>query len=89
MGRNQDKLPKKLFKPLTGGPSDGLRVPEEQMEQALDRYYAMAGWDKATGMPTEASLDRYGLDWATYTLGAHPLPHTGGLNLPAGSTASK
>lgn len=59
------------------------------MEQALNRYYAMAGWDKATGMPTEASLDRYGLDWATYTAGAHPLPHTGGLNLPAGSTASK
>jgi aldehyde:ferredoxin oxidoreductase len=88
-GRNQDKLPKKLFKPLTGGPSDGLQVTEEQMEQALDRYYAMAGWDKATGMPTEASLDRYGLDWATYASGAHPLPHTGGLNLPAGSTASK
>ena len=37
-GRNQDKLPKKLFKPLTGGPSDGLHVTEEQMEQALDRY---------------------------------------------------
>ena len=88
-GRNEDKLPKKLFKPLTGGPSDGLHVTEEQMEQALDRYYAMAGWDKATGMPTEASLDRYGLDWATYAPGANPLPHTGGLNLPAGSTASK
>jgi aldehyde:ferredoxin oxidoreductase len=27
-GRNQDKLPKKLFKPLTGGPSDGLHVTE-------------------------------------------------------------
>jgi len=88
-GRNQDKLPKKLFKPLTGGPSDGLHVTEEQMEQALDRYYAMAGWDKATGMPTEASLDRYRLGWATHVPGAHPLPHTGGLNLPAGSTASK
>jgi hypothetical protein len=49
----------------------------------------MAGWDKATGMPTEASLDRYGLAWATHVPGAHPLPHTGGLNLPAGSTASK
>jgi len=49
----------------------------------------MAGWDKATGMPTEASLDRYGLDWAVYAPGADPLPHTGGLNLPPGSTASK
>ena len=88
-GRNEDKLPKKLFTPLSGGLSDGLRVTEEEMEQALDRYYALAGWDKATGMPTEASLDRYGLDWAVTAPGAHPLPHTGGLNLPAGSTATK
>lgn len=88
-GRDQDKLPKKLFKPLTGGPSDGYHVTEEQMEYALDRYYAMAGWDKTTGMPTEASLDRYGLGWAAVAVGAHPLPGTGGLDLPAGSTASK
>ena len=88
-GRNEDKLPKKLFTPLSGGLSDGLRVTEEEMEQALDRYYALAGWDKATGMPTEASLDRYGLDWAVAAPGAHPLPHTGGLNLPAGSTAKR
>ena len=88
-GRNEDKLPKKLFTPLSGGLSDGLRVTEEEMEQALDRYYALAGWDKATGMPTEASLDCYGLDWAVTAPGAHPLPHTGGLNLPAGSTATK
>jgi len=74
---------------LTGGPSDGLHVTDEQMEQALDRYYAMAGWDKSTGMPTEASLDRYGLAWAATAPGAYPLPRTGGLNLPAGSTASK
>ncbi len=88
-GRDQDKLPKKLFKPLTGGPSDGYHVTEEQMEYALDRYYAMAGWDKITGMPTEASLDRYGLGWAGGAAGAHPLPGMGGLDLPAGSTASK
>ena len=50
---------------------------------------AMAGWDKLSGMPTEASLDRYGLGWAVTAPGAHPLPRTGGLNLPAGSTASK
>ena len=25
LGRNEDKLPKKLFKPLTGGPSDGYK----------------------------------------------------------------
>ncbi len=89
VGRNKDKLPKKLFKPLTGGPSDGYHVTEEQMEQALDRYYAMAGWDKASGMPTETSLDRYGLAWAASAPGAQPLPTTGGRHMAPGSTASK
>ena len=88
-GRNADVLPKKLFKPLTGGPSDGYHVTEEQMAHALDRYYAMAGWDVASGMPTDASLQRYGLDWARAAPGAHPLPGTGGAHQPAGSTASK
>ena len=88
-GRNADVLPKKLFKPLTGGPSDGYRVTEEQMAHALDRYYALAGWDVASGMPTDASLQRYGLDWASAAPGAHPLPGTGGTHLPAGSNASK
>jgi hypothetical protein len=37
----------------------------------------------------EHALDRYGLDWAVYAPGADPLPHTGGLNLPPESTASK
>lgn len=84
-GRNADVLPKKLFKPLTGGPSDGYRVTEEQMAHALDRYYAMAGWDVASGMPSNASLQRYGLDWASDAPGAHQLPGTGGSHLPAGS----
>lgn len=73
-GRNADKLPKKLFKPLTGGPSDGYHVTEEQMAHALDRYYEIAGWDVETGMPTSASLERYGLSWAAEAEGAHPLP---------------
>ena len=64
-------------------------MTEEQIAHALDRYYALAGWDVATGMPTKASLERYGLGWAANAPGAIPLPHTGGLNLPAGSTASK
>jgi aldehyde:ferredoxin oxidoreductase len=80
IGREADKLPKKLFKPLTGGPSDGSKVGQEEFDRALDRYYAMAGWDVATGLPTRESLDRHGLGWALETLGGAPLPsvHGGG-----------
>lgn len=61
IGRNEDKLPKKLFRALRGGPSDGLKVGEEEFARALDTYYELAGWDVATGMPTQAALERYGL----------------------------
>ena len=63
-GREQDTLPKRLFDtPLKGGPSDGLFIPREELEQALDDYYELAGWDVATGKPTQAKLEELGLGW--------------------------
>jgi aldehyde:ferredoxin oxidoreductase len=64
-GRERDTLPKRLFDlPLQGGVSDGLAIPREELEQALNDYYEMAGWDVATGMPTRAKLEKLGLEWA-------------------------
>ena len=60
--RAEDKLPPKLFQPLTGGPSDGIAVTEEEMDAALPTYYAMCGWD-AEGRPTRAKLEELGLAW--------------------------
>jgi len=65
VGRDQDTLPKKLFKPLKGGKSDGRVVKPEELEFALDTYYGIAGWDKATGMPTKAKLEELGLGWVS------------------------
>jgi aldehyde:ferredoxin oxidoreductase len=64
LGRNADTLPKKMFKGLDGGPSDGYKVGKEEFAHALDRYYELAGWDVKSGMPTQESLDRMGLGWA-------------------------
>jgi aldehyde:ferredoxin oxidoreductase len=61
IGRNEDKLPKKLFKGLTGGPSDGYKVGKEEFAHALDKYYELAGWDGVSGMPNTASLEKHGL----------------------------
>jgi len=63
IGREQDKLPKKMMKALTGGASDGISVTEEEIEHAKDIYYEMAGWDVASGTPTRARLEELGLGW--------------------------
>ena len=61
--RDADTLPKKLAKPLKGGASDGFFVPQEELSAALDTYYELAGWDKATGNPTSEKLAELGLEW--------------------------
>jgi aldehyde:ferredoxin oxidoreductase len=61
--REQDTLPKKLFQPLEGGPSNGKTVDRDEFEAALGTYYEMAGWDPVTGNPTAETLDGLGLGW--------------------------
>ncbi len=63
-GREQDTLPKRLFdEPLKGGASDGVSVTRKELEDALDIYYEMCGWDVSTGKPTQAKLEELGLGW--------------------------
>ncbi len=69
IGREADQLPKKLYKGLVGGPSDGWAVDKENFEKAKDLYYAMAGWDVATGTPARAKLEELGLTWVADELG--------------------
>ena len=60
--REDDKLPKKLFQPLKGGKTDGVALTTEEIEQAKDLYYQMAGWDE-NGVPKPETLASLGLDW--------------------------
>ncbi len=63
-GREQDTLPKRVFdEPLKGGATDGVAVSRQELEEALDMYYEMCGWDVATGKPTPAKLAELGLGW--------------------------
>jgi aldehyde:ferredoxin oxidoreductase len=59
-----DTLPKKLFRPLVGGPTNGVAIPQEQFTNALQTYYQMAGWDQ-NGCPTRAKLDELGIGWVS------------------------
>jgi aldehyde:ferredoxin oxidoreductase len=61
--RRADKLPKKFFEPLTGGASDGIALGKKEIKRALDTYFAMAGWDVETGVPTRQKLEELGLEW--------------------------
>ena len=54
-----EKLPKLLLEPLPDGGQMGA-VPD--MDLLLNEYYTAAGWDRATGWPTPATLQRLGLD---------------------------
>jgi len=64
IGREFDTLPEKFFDvPLSGGPSNGYRVDRERWAQAREAYYAMCGWDSATGYPTRATLESLGIGW--------------------------
>jgi len=69
VGRAEDRLSEKLFnKALEGGPSDGWKLDRDQLEAALDTYYAMCGWDVETGMPTRWKLEELGLGWVADVL---------------------
>ena len=62
--RDQDRLPKKFFSPLAGtGPTAGMALDEHHFEHEKDTYYRMAGWDVATGNPTQQKLEELGLEW--------------------------
>jgi len=49
--------------PFESGPTEGVRVPDEDMAQALDLYYEMRGWDKETGAPSAGKLYELGIGW--------------------------
>ena len=70
IGREADKLPKKMYQALTGGASDGVALTEKEIEDAKDIYYQMAGWDVASGTPTRAKLEELELGWVADLLEA-------------------
>lgn len=61
--RKQDKLSKKFFKTLEGtGPTAGVGLTHEEIEQAIDEYYRLAGWTP-NGVPTRETLQKLDLAW--------------------------
>jgi aldehyde:ferredoxin oxidoreductase len=59
--RKDDQLPPRFMEPLTGGPTDGQRLSQHTLDQMLDDYYTICGWDLATGIPTKAKMNELDL----------------------------
>jgi aldehyde:ferredoxin oxidoreductase len=54
--------------PIESGPTQGARVPLDDLTQARELYYEMCGWDKETGVPTAAKLYELGIGWVNELL---------------------
>jgi len=58
--RKDDRLPRRFtHEPFPKGPSKGQTV---NLEPMLDEYYHLYGWDVKTGIPTEETLRKLGLE---------------------------
>ena len=62
--RDNDTLPSRFTQPLTEGNSRGQIV---NLDLMLDEYYDERGWDKKTGIPTQSTLKKLGLSFASTT----------------------
>jgi len=62
MTRDMDSLPKRFMDhPLEQGPSRGSVLVSSRFEEMKDKYYALRGWDIATGIPSRETLEKTGL----------------------------
>ena len=62
--RADDHPPERFFKqPHTIGPTKGFLLSEEGFQSMLSGYYTARGWDPETGIPTEETLKKLGMDF--------------------------
>ena len=61
--KQDDTLPGRLFaQSSTAGPSKGQVVDRDAFEKMIEDYYGVAGWDRATGIPTDEKLKALGIE---------------------------
>ncbi|MFC2079588.1 aldehyde ferredoxin oxidoreductase C-terminal domain-containing protein, partial [Candidatus Bipolaricaulota bacterium] len=58
----------RFTEPLIQNGDAGASISSDQMQDAIDLYYELQGWDKKTGAPTRAKLLELSLEWATDVL---------------------
>lgn len=62
VSRKDDKPPRRFMEESTpSGPYKGQRLTRKELEEMLDEYYELRGWDTKTGIPTPKTLEGLGL----------------------------
>ncbi len=62
--RADDHPPERFFKMAhTKGPAKGVTLKEDGYQQLLSGYYEARGWYKETGIPTDETLKKLGMDF--------------------------
>ena len=62
--RDDDHPPERFFKQAhTRGPAKGFTLEEKGYQTLLSGYYKARGWDENTGIPTDETLKKLGLDF--------------------------
>ncbi|UNQ73477.1 aldehyde ferredoxin oxidoreductase family protein [Infirmifilum sp. NZ] len=67
--RRDDRLPEIVLQPYSSGPIAG-KTPKQELDHALDEYYALRGWD-AEGRPTDEKILSLGLSEYKSILSKH------------------
>ncbi|MFO8059757.1 MAG: aldehyde ferredoxin oxidoreductase family protein [Bacillota bacterium] len=62
--RRADTLPRRLAESLPRGATASSTITEQDLNEMLDEYYSLRGWDD-NGVPTEETLQRLGLNGKT------------------------
>lgn len=66
--RKDDTLPERMFEPLEGGLLKGSALDRQAFDRAVNIYYDMHGWDRATGIPSEGKLVELDIGWVNELL---------------------
>jgi aldehyde:ferredoxin oxidoreductase len=61
--RRQDTLPPRMREPVPNGPIAGHFISQKLLDEMLDDYYTLRGWD-LHGLPKSETLQRFGLEFA-------------------------
>ncbi len=59
-----DYLPERLYTGVSSGPLKDKGIDKEAMQQAIQTYYRMSGWDPERAVPTAEKLHELDLSWA-------------------------
>lgn len=61
IGKKEDWLPERFFEPIKSGPRRGLRISPQDLKEAIELFYSLAGWDINDGSPERGKLEELAL----------------------------